>query len=704
MARTKQTARRSTGGKPPRKHRKAEQEIARRQAAVKQAETMDVESDAESHCSSLSSAKSLGSPPPRDGPSEEQEGDAVTAAPEDEEEDATIKHEPRNSLPAPAGTVTHSERPLDVPTFPATRKVDTTSTAQGEEMVEHEDGDEVEELGYFMSNIFAFRVPAAPRDEIGNWLPVSLYHCIGARSCDVYDSNMIKFGWLSIPNSSALWQLLVDTHSTKFRHNLELAARGSYGIEQIGDMSTRDLKAKITVFAAKRAAGHVLAELETQGVQIRRAGDGDVIVRSGPDLDEFDAETVAQKATSRLTQEDEFEPTHSPKSKATTDQVEPMVTESQPSEQRRDGEPVKILSTSPPLQASETTKGLSATDPIGDRAVQHGSHTATIRSAEDDIDPQGAAVIGTSTSTMSLEEASSAPAEASEAHQEEVPAMATPVETREERSPAQATAEGVQQTTLPAPPIIMEVQQEASLEQMLPAENRENAAVNGEALPSEVDASKHQQNIPPPQSTPAIEQEEMSSMIPPATPYDEEDVDDFLSFTHTKSKEVALQYLIAGGSLSKALRNFRKDQVAHKPTEQASQSLQDEAKPCTLIDEALDAYATMPAPTNRGRQDEGNTLVVLDGVNLGRNCRINFTDLYAAMPIAEARLTATDDGSLEVRGVRHLYFLLKPINGEMPKLERIRLSTTMEDCRDMIFTLPTASDDMESAGRSASGD
>lgn len=165
-------------------------------------------------------------------------------------------------------------------------------------------------------------------------------------------------------------------------------------------------------------------------------------------------------------------------------------------------------------------------------------------------------------------------------------------------------------------------------------------------------------------------------------------VAEFLEYTDTTSEEEARQYILAHGSVPRAVRQFIKDQKALILKDATPSHIQP-ASP-TLLEEALKAHSE--AKDKRDRQLYGDTVVILDGTDLGRICRLNFSDLRKASKIFDAELSSLQAGSSsgdtcmeEAQGVRHLYILLQPIDGQMPKLMRKNLSTRREECAQDMF-------------------
>lgn len=149
-----------------------------------------------------------------------------------------------------------------------------------------------------------------------------------------------------------------------------------------------------------------------------------------------------------------------------------------------------------------------------------------------------------------------------------------------------------------------------------------------------------------------------------------EQIADFLECIRTTSAEDARLYILSNGTVRLAVKRFHKDQTARTVLKEATPP-PIEPRPLTLLEEALKAHLESPKPKQRDRQIRGDTVVILDGKDLSRNCRLNFSDFCIASPMfmAEPDTLPGDEELDEVQGARHLYILLHSSNGEMPKFD-----------------------------------
>ncbi|SMR56647.1 unnamed protein product [Zymoseptoria tritici ST99CH_1E4] len=173
---------------------------------------------------------------------------------------------------------------------------------------------------------------------------------------------------------------------------------------------------------------------------------------------------------------------------------------------------------------------------------------------------------------------------------------------------------------------------------------------------------------------------------------------DFRDWTGSDVSDVVAQnYLSASsGNLQKAVQAYFRAPKPSEPVRAEPPAQIAAARVPTLIEEAL---AEM-AKSKKARKDIGDVLVILDGEDLSRSCRLWREDLRSASPLfrqgidrIEAQMeTASSAASEPVNGVRYLCILAKASNEDgMPTLEGKFLDTTRQNCRDELYTPPAKS-------------
>lgn len=198
----------------------------------------------------------------------------------------------------------------------------------------------------------------------------------------------------------------------------------------------------------------------------------------------------------------------------------------------------------------------------------------------------------------------------------------------------------------------------------------------------------------PPSHTTSLRDQQGAAVVPVS----EDQVAAFLEYVDDppSTEEIREYIAAAGGSVPKAIKGFHKAQkTALLVEKEAPPKVGGDPGPLTLLGEALKASAATLAPFKEERQEDGDTLVILDGSDLSRNCRFSSSCLRKALPIFEADLGPDHEKLDEAQGVRRLYILLQSSNGEIPKLKRMSLTTMKSDCAGEIFSVAASNDDMD---------
>lgn len=754
MARTKQTARRSTGRKAPSRVRKEAiwkaAGAAKKQAAKKQAEAADEDGDdgSESSLSSSQSSDAFSAVPAmvpnasfdRRGKNTVSDPFLVVDKGEDDDGDddedpvstSAMRRQRRNLLALSPKLASTSNQALQGRLYEPAQadsamtldwepngKVDNSVPSSPTRSETPDDMGELVPLGRFSIFALAKTVPAIPLDSNGNWNAMDVFRSppenrkTGMESAQALcDANNVHIAHLNATVVPLLGALLRDAVYTRFRYDMQLARRQRLEGEFVGQELEQNLMVNFTLFAAQKSVPYIRGELEEHGIRFAETDDSPALSTS---VYQFQSEAAEQKAEFRVKQEEGFEMTHSPRDQSPAVTAEstdigqelepqthggneaeqtaviappsPVPAENVPGDDMQDSQ-MNNVSTEAPEEAPVLMEDTNDIDIDIDMKDTSESMSTTVIITGAQQDEHSALGDGRIEHTGTSETPHTVPVKLEEtlfysatSPQAPLTLVMKPEETLLDPTIPSHTPYTVavkSEETLLHPAILPLARQDSVLSPSLPVEALHEAAPY-QAAPSEV------------------QQESTTASIT------EDQVQDFLEDTDSSSIEQARQYLTsAGGILRQAVRRFHRDQkAAVVAPKEAPPPVIKEPAPLTLLEQAL----ITPAALRRERKSQGDVLIILDGVDLGRHCRVISSDLCEALPVLEAEpdVHLGDENLSEVHGVRRLYVLVRSMHGEMPKLKRVSLSTMREDCEDEVFTLSVLPEDTVNTAGTGTG-
>lgn len=548
-----------------------------------------------------------------------------------------------------------------------------------------DDGPKEVNLGRLVCSAGIWEDPQGPKDQQGNSLIV-----VESESFDgaeVRDSENNSIGRLRGLNGRSLNYFFLDEENRGFRCEAHLLNPNLFSDLKPGFYGYGDTKIAITMFASSDYADNIRDELKNSGIELEAVASSSV--------QDFQAEASKQKADSRAEREEEAELRHPPRAKSPAQAAEQMEMKHRKVKPVADDEAIGSTNAATLEIPEDASPGKiveiatqSAATPVATMALQGTQGVSARLELADGKDEHVAGNASPSTVITKPNETTSS--------LERIP------EVQEKITKTEAMSPQVQQAAIRAEEASADVQRTVTPTQAAPSAGQQAIMSNQDTLrdveqaktPTQVTPLDIQQATMPTHAAhaaPAEIQLETANTTPAVT---DEQIADFLEDTETTSVQGAHWYIITNGTVRKAVKRFHKDQKAQMVLKEPTPPPVDPA-PLDLVEESLQASSVSLKPKPKGYQSRGNALAILDGQDLSRSCRLDSSDLCVASPFFKDSLAFDASDASDVQGIRYLFVLQKPRNGEMPILVRKSLSTMRQDCAGEMFTASSTVEDLD---------